>query len=150
MMMTVSMMMMMMIGGMMMMMTVSTTVSATVSSVMVVVTVVVVVMVTQSESEAMPRVDAIHTGKEFLRVHCSVERFARLQAVVATLTLLLLEFFAEVLEKRHAPAFARLSEMDHLSKLRSRDPRFGFGFLINEMQLLGDVAWAEKQHAFAG
>src|SRR5439155_20369649 len=32
--------------------------------------------VTQSESESVPRVDAIYAGKKFLRVHCSVERFA--------------------------------------------------------------------------
>ena len=40
--------------------------------------------------------------------------------------------------------------MHHLPELLSRDPRFAFALFLNEMQLLGDIARAEKQYAFAG
>jgi hypothetical protein len=39
--------------------------------------------------------------------------------------------------------------MDHLLKLRTSDARFFFGFFIDKMQLLGDIARTEEQHAFA-
>src|SRR5262245_7616710 len=38
--------------------------------------------------------------------------------------------------------------MDHLLKLCTSDARLAFGLLINKMQLLGDVAWTEKQDTF--
>ena len=42
--------------------------------------------VTQTKSESVPGMDAIHAGKKFLRVHRTVERLTRLQAVVAIFT----------------------------------------------------------------
>src|ERR1043166_6289467 len=38
--------------------------------------------------------------------------------------------------------------MNHLLKLRPGDARFLFALFIDEMDLLGDVARAEQQHAF--
>ena len=39
--------------------------------------------------------------------------------------------------------------MHHLLELRSRNARFAFAFFLDEMKLLGNIAGAEKQHAFA-
>ena len=40
--------------------------------------------------------------------------------------------------------------MHHLLKLLPRDPRFVLALFVNEMELLGHIARAEEQHAFAG
>src|SRR6266436_3953560 len=39
--------------------------------------------------------------------------------------------------------------MNHLLKLRSGDSRFAFALFVDEMKLLGDIARAEQQYAFA-
>ena len=57
--------------------------------------------------------------------------------------------FPEILEKRRTAAFARLGVMDHLLKLRTGDPRLLLAFFVDEMQLLGNIARAEQQYAFA-
>ncbi len=58
--------------------------------------------------------------------------------------------FPEILEKRRTAAFARLGVMDHLLKLCTGDTRLLLGFFVDEMQLLGNIARAEEQYAFAG
>ena len=106
--------------------------------------------VIQAEAESVSRVNAIDTGKKFLRVHSSVESFARLQTIIATVARSLRKSFAEISQQGGAPAFARLGVMDHLLQLRPSDHRFLFAFFIDEMQLLGHIAGAEKQYAFGG
>ena len=108
--------------------------------------------VTQPKSESVPGVDAIYAGKKFLRVHRSVECLARLQTIVATLTRTcgrVINCFAKILQKHAAPAFARLGVMDHLLKLCTGDTRLLLAFFVDEMQLLGNIARAEQQDAFA-
>jgi len=39
--------------------------------------------------------------------------------------------------------------MNHLLELCPRDSRFRFALFVDEMELLGDIACAEQQHAFA-
>src|SRR5947207_6005451 len=39
--------------------------------------------------------------------------------------------------------------MNHLLKLRPRNSRFAFTLFVDEMELLGDIARAEQQNAFA-
>ena len=101
--------------------------------------------VIQAEAESVPGVDAIDAGKKFLRVHRSVESFARLQTIIATVAWYLRKCFAEIFQQRGAPAFARLGVMDHLLQLRPSDPRLLFALFIDEVELLGDIAGAEKQ-----
>ncbi len=105
--------------------------------------------VIQAETESVSRVNAIDAGKEFLRVHRSVESFARLQTIIATVAWHLREFFTEIFQQRGAPAFTRLGVMDHLLKLRPSDRRFLFALFIDEVDLLGHIAGAEKQYAFS-
>src|ERR1700751_2714626 len=96
----------------------------------------------------MPGMDAIDARKKFLRVQRSVESFPRLQTIVATVAGCLRKCFAKILQQRRAPAFARLSVMYHLLQLRPSDLRFFFALFVDEMELLGDIARAEKEHAF--
>src|SRR5439155_17747083 len=106
--------------------------------------------VIQAEAESVSGVNAIDARKKFLRLHRSVESFARLQTIIATVAWYLRKCFAEIFQQRGAPAFARLGVMDHLLQLRPSDRRFLFALFIDEMELLGDVAGAEEQYAFTG
>src|SRR5207244_8514994 len=105
--------------------------------------------VIQAEAESVSGVNAMDTGKEFLRVHRSVESFARLQTIIATVAWYLRKCFAKIFQQRGAPAFTRLGVMDHLLQLRPSDRRFLFALFIDEVDLLGHIAGAEKQYAFS-
>src|SRR4029077_4965522 len=94
-------------------------------------------------------VDAVNAGEKFLRRNCAVECLARTKAVIAAFTRRLRVLLAEISQQRRAPALARLGVMNHLLQLRPRNARFAFAFFIDEVELLGDIARAEKQHTFA-
>ena len=106
--------------------------------------------VIHSKAEPALPVNSMNAGEKFLCRDGSIDGFAWLQTIIATIAGLLRKLFAEVFEQRRTPAFARLGIMHHLPELLSRDPRFALTLFINEMQLLGNIARAEKQHAFAG
>src|SRR5207247_8056465 len=80
----------------------------------------------QAEPESAFGVHAINAGKKLLRVDGSVERFARLQAVIASVTALFAKFFGEILQQHGAPALAGLSVMHHLPELCASDASFVF------------------------
>src|SRR4029453_5552174 len=104
----------------------------------------------QPESESAFRVATMDAGEKLLSRNRAVERLAWGEAIVASFTRWLCIFFAKISEQSHAPTFAGLRVMPHLAQLLSCDSCFAFAFFLDEMELLGDIARAEKQNAFAG
>src|SRR6266542_5074096 len=97
--------------------------------------------VIHSKSEPALPVNSMNAGEKFLCRDGSIESFARLQTVIAAIAGLLRKLFSEISEQGRASALTCLGVMHHLPELLSRDPRFALALFINEMQLLGDIAW---------
>src|SRR5215468_7814859 len=100
----------------------------------------------QPEPESAFCVDAMDAREKFLRWNCAVEGFAWREAIIAAVTGWVRVFFTKISQQRRAPAFACLSVMNHLLKLCPGDSPFAFALFVDEMELLCDIARAEKQH----
>src|SRR4051812_42916891 len=91
--------------------------------------------VVQTEAEAALSAHAMHAGEKFLSGDGAIECLLRGQAIVAAVARLVRPLFAEIAQQRRAPAFTRLRVMHHLAQLLACDPRFAFGFLLDETRL---------------
>src|SRR5262249_10684301 len=103
----------------------------------------------QPKSKSAFRVDAMDAREKFLRRNRAVECLAWCETIIAAFARCRCVFFAEISEQSHASALASLSVMDYLLELRSGDSRFALALFVDEMELLGDIACTEQQHAFA-
>src|SRR6266436_2539634 len=105
--------------------------------------------VIQAERKAALLPHPLNTRQEFLRWHRAIERFPRLQTVIAAVAWRQ-KFFTEIFQQRRTPAIAGFGVMNRVAQLFLRDALLAFAFFLDEASLFHDIARAEEQHAFTG